>query len=60
MADESTTDQPDEVTITKEVTLPPAKKDLTLRLLFYLAVFGIIIESSLDQIITFIRGAVGI
>ena len=60
MADESTTYQPDEVTITKEVTLPPAKKDLTLRLLFYLAVFGIIIESSLDQIITFIRGAVGI
>jgi len=60
MADESTTDQLDEVTITKEVTLPPAKKDLTLRLLFYLAVFGIIIESSLDQIITFIRGAVGI
>lgn len=60
MADESTTDQPGEVTITKEVTLPPAKKDLTLRLLFYLAVFGIIIESSLDQIITFIRGAVGI
>ena len=60
MADESTTDQPGEVTIMKEVTLPPAKKDLTLRLLFYLAVFGIIIESSLDQIITFIRGAVGI
>lgn len=60
MADESTTDQPDEVTITKEVTLPPAKKDLTLRLLFYLAVFGIIIESSLDQFITLIRGAVGI
>ena len=60
MADESTTDQPDEVNITKEVTLPPAKKDPTLRLLFYLAVFGIIIESSLDQFITFIRGAVGI
>jgi hypothetical protein len=60
MADESTTDQPDEVTITKEVTLPPAKKDPTLRLLFYLAVFGIIIESSLNQFITFIRGAVGI
>ena len=60
MVDESTTDQPGDVTITKEVTLPPAKKDLTLRLLFYLAVFGIIIESSLDQIITFIRGAVGI
>ena len=60
MADESTTDQPDEVTITKERTLSPAKKDPTLRLLFCLAVFGIIIESSLDQFITFIRGAVGI
>ena len=60
MADESTTDQPDEVTITKEVTLPPAKKDPTLRLLFYLIIFGVVIESSLDQIINFIRGAGGI
>ena len=60
MAEESTTDQPDEATITKGLALPPAKKDPTLRLLFYLAVFGIIIESSLDQFITIIRGAVGI
>ena len=60
MADEPATEQPGEVTITREVTLPPAEKDPALRLLFYLAVFGIIMESSLDQIITFIRGAVGI
>ena len=41
-------------------TLLPAKKDPTLRLLFYLIVFGVVIESSLDQIINFIRGAGGI
>jgi len=60
MADEPTIEEPTEVTITRQITLPPAKKDPTLRLLFYLALFGIIIESSLDQIITFFRGATGI
>ena len=60
MADAPTIEDPTEVTITRQVPLPPAKKDPTLRLLFYLALFGIIIESSLDQIITFFRGATGI
>mgnify|MGYP003298947953 CR=1 FL=1 len=41
-------------------TLPPAKKDPALRLLFCLIIFGVVIESSLDQIINFIRGAGGI
>tara|TARA_A100001037_G_C15066839_1_gene597494 strand:+ start:855 stop:1037 length:183 start_codon:yes stop_codon:yes gene_type:complete len=60
MADETLTEQQGETAITREVTLPPAEKDPTLRLLFYFTVIGVIIEGSLDQVITFIRGAVGI
>jgi hypothetical protein len=55
------TDQVTDLSTNQEVaTLPPAKKDPTLRLLFYLALFGVVIESSLDHIINFIRGAGGI
>ena len=62
MAEEQpATDQATDLSTNQQVaTLPPAKKDLTLRLLFYLIIFGVVIESSLDQIINFIRGAGGI
>ena len=62
MAEEDpATDQATDLSTNQQVaTLPPAKKDTTLRLLFYLIIFGVVIESSLDQIINFIRGAGGI
>ena len=56
-----TTDQVTDLSTNQQVAaLPPAKKDPTLRLLFYLIIFGVVVESSLDQIINFIRGAGGI
>ena len=62
MAEEQpATDQATDLPMTQQVAaLTPAKKDPTLRLLFYLIIFGVVIESSLDQIINFIRGAGGI
>lgn len=62
MAEEQpATDQATDLSTNQQVaTLPPAKKDSALRLLFYLIIFGVVIESSLDQIINFIRGAGGI
>ena len=62
MADEQpATDQATDLSTNQQAaSLPPAKIDPTLRLLFYLIIFGVVIESSLDQIITFIRGAAGI
>ncbi len=62
MAEEKpATDQATDLSTNQQVaTLPPAKKDPALRLLFCLIIFGVVIESSLDQIINFIRGAGGI
>ena len=62
MAEEQpTTDQATDLSTNQQAaTLPPAEKDPNLRLLFYLIIFGVVIESSLDQIINFIRGAAGI
>ena len=62
MAEEQpATDQATDLSTNQQAaTLPPAEKDPNLRLLFYLIIFGVVIESSLDQIINFIRGAAGI
>ena len=62
MAEEQpATDQATDLSTNQQAaTLPPAKKDPTLLLLSYLIIFGVVIESSLDQIINFIRGATGI
>ena len=62
MAEEQpATDQATDLSTNQLVAaLPPAKKDPALRLLFYLIIFGVVIESSLDHIINFIRGAGGI
>ena len=62
MAEEQpATDQATDLSTNQQAaTLAPAKKHPNLRLLFYLIIFGVVIESSLDQIINFIRGAAGI
>ena len=62
MAEEQpATDQATDLSTNQQVaTLPPAKKDPAHRLQFCLIIFGVVIESSLDQIINFIRGAGGI